>query len=610
MKPTYILGLNSFHADASAVLLKDGELVAAVAEERLNRIKHFAGFPARAIQEVLDIGGIGVAEVDHIGINKDNKANLLAKLGFALTNLGRISRLARQRLEYRAKAASAPTLICKALGVAPTALRAKVHHVEHHLCHAASCFYVSEFERAAIMTIDGFGDFASTMTALGVGTTIKILDRTLFPHSLGIVYTMICQFIGYDRYGDEGKVMGLAPYGKPVYEDFFDRLVHLKPNGRFELNLDYFVHHTEGVDYSFDDLGNPTVAPLFSQEMLRQFGPPRQRHGELTQRDMNLAASLQQCTEKVYFHLLHHLHKQTRCANLCLAGGVALNSVANGKIFEQTEFRQIYTQAAAGDDGTALGVAYYIHHAVLNLPRHFIMDHAYTGREYSESEIEADLRRTKDLSYERLPDAELFQQTARAIARGDIVGWFQGKCEWGPRALGNRSIIAHPGLPDMKNILNSRIKHREWFRPFAPSILEERVGEYFANTYPSPFMLLVYSTQPDKRQSICAINHVDNTGRLQTVSRRQNPRYHALIEAVERETGVPIVLNTSFNENEPIVYSPADAVGCFVRTKMDLLVLGNWMVRKVSNGKEGQECSAGVDAHAPECVSGSSRDSA
>jgi carbamoyltransferase len=583
MKPIHILGLNTFHADASAVLLRDGELIAAVAEERLNRVKHFAGFPARAVREVLSIGGIGIEEVDHVGINKDNKANLLAKLGFALTNLGRITRLARQRLEYRAKAYSAPRLICEALDVPPDALRARVHNVEHHLSHAASCFLVSGFDRAAIFSVDGFGDFASTLTAVGEHNNLKVLDRVLFPHSLGILYTMVCQFIGYGSYGDEGKVMGLAPYGKPVYEDFFDQLVRCTPGGRFELNLDYFLHHTEGVDYSFDEQGNPTVAPLFTEAMIRRFGPPRIRHSELTQRDMDLAASLQKALERVYFHILDHLYEQTGCENLCLAGGVALNSVANGMIFDRTPFRRVYTQPAAGDDGTALGVACFIHHCVLGQPRRFVMDHAFLGRSFSDAEVKAELDRATGIRCEWFDEPQLYERTAEAIARGEIVGWFQGGCEWGPRALGNRSIVAHPGLANMKDILNSRIKHREWFRPFAPSILEERVGDYFEHPHPSPFMMLVYKTRPEVRDSICAVNHVDNTGRLQTVSRRQNPRYHALIEAFERQTGLPIVLNTSFNENEPIVNSPSDALECFLRTRMDLLVMNNWMVRRVAD---------------------------
>jgi carbamoyltransferase len=580
MKPTYILGVNAFHADASAALLRDGELVAAVAEERLNRVKHFAGFPGQAIREVLALAGIDIRDVDHIGINKDNRANLLAKVAFAVRNLRRITRLARQRLEYRAKAGSVPELIAAAFDLRPGELRAQVHHVEHHLCHAASAFLVAPFERAAILSIDGFGDFASTLTALGQGTRIDVLDRVLFPHSLGILYTMVCQFIGYDRYGDEGKVMGLAPYGQPSYEDFFDRLVRLRPRGRFQLNLDFFCHHTEGVDYSFNEQGHPTVAPLFTEAMVKQFGPPRQRNGELTQRDRDLAASLQRSLEKAYFHILEHLYERTRCTDLCLAGGVALNSVANGMVFERTPFRRVYTQPAAGDDGTALGVACHIQHGVLKRPRSWVMEHAYTGREFSDEEVRAALAGAEGITAERVEGEELYRRTAVAIAAGEVVGWFQGRMEWGPRALGNRSIVAHPGLPGMKDVLNARIKHREWFRPFAPSILEERVGDYFEHTHPSPFMMLVYKTRPEVRAKLCAVNHVDDTGRLQTVSRRQNPRYYALIEAFERQTGLPVVLNTSFNENEPIVCTPGEALDCFLRTRMDLLVLGDWMVRR------------------------------
>jgi carbamoyltransferase len=580
MKPTYILGLNSFHADSSAVLLKDGELIGAVAEERLNRVKHFAGFPVLAVKEVLDLAGIGIADVDHIGLNKDHKANLLAKLGFALANLGRITKMARQRLEYRAKVRNTPSLLAEALGIRAHQLRAQIHHVEHHLCHAASAYLVSGFDRAAILSVDGFGDFASTLTASGRGNEIEVHDRTLFPHSLGILYTMVCQFIGYDKYGDEGKVMGLAPYGEPSYEDFFERLVRLKPNGRFELNLDYFLHHREGVDYSFDEEGHPSVDPLFSEAMVREFGRPRRQYEELTQRDKDLAASLQKCLEKAYFHILNHLYQETRCEALCLAGGVALNSVANGQIFDKTPFRQIYTQPAAGDDGTAIGVAYYVHNCILKQPRLPVMDHAYTGREFSDVQIKPLLDRTEGIVVQRVAEPELYQRTAAAVARGEIVGWFQGKMEWGPRALGNRSIVAHPGLPHVKDVLNSRIKHREWFRPFAPSILEERTGDYFECDHPSPFMMLVYKTRPEVRSSVCAINHVDDTGRLQTVAQSQNPRYYALLKAFEEQTGLPLVLNTSFNENEPIVCTPRDALACFLRTRMDLLVMGNWMVRR------------------------------
>lgn len=571
-----ILGINAFHADAAAVLVdgESGQLVAAIAEERLNRVKHFAGFPDLAVRACLRQAGAAAKDIDHVGVARDAKANLLAKIGFAARNLPRMPALARQRLANRAEIASIPALLEKALELPPGGLHATVHSIEHHLAHLASAFFVSPFDQAALLSIDGFGDFASTMTGVGQGTALEVFDRTLFPHSMGIVYTALCQFIGYDQYGDEGKVMGLAPYGQDNYHELFDELVQLDARGRFRLNLDYFVHHTEGVDYSFDAAGQPTVARLFSPLLERRLGKPRIRYGELTQREMDLARSLQAALERVYFHILHDLYDRTGLDRLCLAGGVALNSVANGLALEETPFRQIYVQPAAGDDGTALGAAYWVLHRVLNRPRAFTMTHAYTGPSYSEAEVAAAVR-ARGVTAKALAEPDLLEETASAIAEGKIVGWFQGAMEWGPRALGNRSILAHPGHPQMKDILNARIKQREWFRPFAPSILEERLDEYFGTTHPSPFMLMVYRTRPEVRDRLCAVNHVDNTGRVQSVRKDSNARYHGLIEAFARKTGTPVVLNTSFNENEPIVCTPLEAIDCFQRTHMDVLVLGN-----------------------------------
>jgi carbamoyltransferase len=576
-----ILGLNTFHADSSAVLVdaESGRLVAAVAEERLNRVKHFAGFPELAIKACLRMAGAGPADIAHVAIARDAKANLLSKVGFALKNLPRISQLARQRLQHRAEVASAPQLLEKSLGFAPGKLPFQVHHLEHHLAHLASAFLVSPFERAALLSVDGFGDFASTMTGVGEGDELRVLDRTLFPHSLGIVYSAVCQFIGYDQYGDEGKVMGLAPYGHDTYRDFFDRLVILDEGGRFRLNLDYFVHHSEGVDYSFDAEGRPTVAPLYSQEFVKHFGAPRVRHSELTQRDMDLARSLQACLERAYFHILRALHARVGCEKLCLAGGVALNSVANGMIFDETPFREVYVQPAAGDDGTAVGAAFWVLQQVLKRPRGFVMDHASTGPEFTDAQIEPALR-AAEVRYERLDEPALLAQTAQSIADGKVVGWFQGRMEWGPRALGNRSIVAHPGHPNMKDILNSRIKHREWFRPFAPSVLAERLGDCFTCDHPTPFMLMVYKTRPEMYERLCAVDHVDHTGRVQSVTREANPRYYRLIEAFDRITGTPVVLNTSFNENEPIVCTPAEAIDCYRRTRMDVLSIGSFLCQK------------------------------
>ena len=569
-----ILGLNTFHADASAVLVDadSGRLLAAVAEERINRVKHFAGFPGLAVEECLRIAGAKFGDVKHVAVARDGKANLLAKMGFALRNLPRISQMAKQRLERRAEVASAPQLLERQFGLSPGSLTAKVHAVEHHLAHVASSFLVSPFEDAALLSIDGFGDFASTMSGMGRGTEIEIYDRTLFPHSMGVVYTAVCQFIGYDRYGDEGKVMGLAPYGKDEHREFFDELVKLESAGRFRLNLDYFVHHTEGVDYSFDESGKPSVAPLFSKKLVDRFGPPRKHGEELTKREMDFARSLQACLERVYFHMLNHLHERTKCARLCLAGGVALNSVANGLALEHTKFKEVYIQPAAGDDGTAVGAAYWVLHHVLKRPRSFVMESAETGTRYTNDECASALQ-AAGVSFETLGEAELLKRAAALIAEGKVVGWFQGGMEWGPRALGHRSILAHPGFPGMKDILNARIKHREWFRPFAPVILEERLGDVFESDHPTPFMLMVYKTRPEWRERLSAVNHVDDTGRVQTVKRSTAPRYYGVVEEFGKLTGVPVLINTSFNENEPIVRTPEEAVACYLRTKMDALVI-------------------------------------
>ena len=443
-----ILGINAFHADASAVLLKDGVLVGAIAEERLNRVKHFAGFPALAIQTLLEMGGLSVGDLDHIAIGRDAKANLTDKISFSLQNLTRISKLARQRLENRAHIKDIPELLAQACGVPRDAIKARIHHIEHHLCHAASTFLPSGFDKAAILSIDGFGDFASTVTAVGEGDRFKVLDRILFPHSLGVFYSAICQFIGYDRYGDEGKVMGLAPYGKPTYLEAMRDIVRLEDEGRFSLNLDYFIHHSEGVDYGVTDDGHPTLAPLYSPLLIERFGAPRVRNSEITQRDMDLAFSLQARFEEVYFHILRHLHEVTGCDALCVAGGVSLNSVGNGKIFQQTGFRRFYAHPAATDDGTAFGAAFFVHHLTLGNPRGEPIHHGYFGNEYSDAQVADALVKAGLLEKAvKLDEDALCERTAKQVAQGKVVGWFQGKMEWGPRALGARSSVRPASTP-------------------------------------------------------------------------------------------------------------------------------------------------------------------
>jgi carbamoyltransferase len=574
---TAILGLNAFHGDAAAALVIDGELVNAVEEERLNRVKHCAGFPELAARWCLEDAGLDPRELDHVAIGRDPRANIGAKV--VRTILTRPSpRYVMERFRNATKVRDVKTQVAEALGLSPDDLPADVHNVEHHLAHAASAFFVSPFDEAAVLTLDGFGDFASTMLSHGRANRLEVLDRVLFPHSLGIFYTAVTQCLGFTKYGDEGKVMGLAPYGDP--ERFLPKMRELvKLEGdSFELELDFFVHHKEGVDMTWDEQ-TPTIGRLFSDRMELAFGPAREPRTELTREHEDVAAALQAMLEEAYLHLVRAAHSRTGSKNLCLAGGVALNAVANGRIRPETEFEGVYVQPAAGDSGIAVGAAYYVWNQELGKPRGFVMEHAYTGPQFTDAEAEAAIR-AGGFEPERMDDAQLFDHVAGRIADGDVVGWFQGRMEFGPRALGNRSIVVDPRRHDMKDILNARIKHREHFRPFAPSILAEAAGEWFEQDYTSPFMVLVYKTRPGKRDEIPAVNHVDDTGRLQTVEERVSPRYYGLIKAFADKTGVPIVLNTSFNENEPIVMTPEHAVETFAKTKMDLLVLGNLVVRR------------------------------
>jgi carbamoyltransferase len=576
-----ILGLNMFHADASAAIIADGEVVFAIAEERLNRRKHFAGFPALAVKACLDAVGAKISDIDHVAVGQDSDANLAKKVQYALANPSKILNFIRLRQRKEAMR-DVRSLLATALDVNPQQLRFQEHHLEHHIAHIASAYYCSPWERAAGFSYDGSGDFVSTMMARCEGNHIEVLERVFLPHSLGSVYTMICEFIGYSKYGDEGKVMGLAPYGKhdDAHLDALRKIVAPKNSG-FELDLSYFkpLGSNSGMQVLPD--GTVRLARHFSDRMEKQFGEPRRPNAEITQREMDLAFAVQQRFEEIVFHLLNHLHRQLPCAELAMAGGCALNSVANGKLFDHTPFRSTYIQPAAGDEGLAIGAALHTWHSVLQQPRRHQLKHSYLGPEFSDSRIESSLKRA-GLEYRKLERAPLLEAVAGQIAAGNVVGWFQGRMEWGPRALGNRSILAHPGLPNMKEILNARIKHREWFRPFAPSILAEYQHEYFEHDHPSPFMLHVYKIRPEKRKLLCAVNHVDDTGRLQTVARDENPMYYDLISAFHRKAAIPVILNTSFNENEPIVCTPEEAIDCFQRTRMDVLAIGSYLVTKSS----------------------------
>ena len=572
---TAILGLNAYHGDAAAALVIDGHLVAAAEEERFNRVKHCAGFPEQAARWCLADAGLAPSDLDHVAVSRNPRANLWPKLRQSVRR-GVNTRYLRARLANAARIRDVRGTLERALG---GEIRAQLHNVEHHQAHVASAFFVSPFQEAAVLSADGFGDFASTMLAIGRGNRFEILDRVLFPHSLGIFYTAVSQWLGFPKYGDEGKVMGLAPYGDAArYVDRMRDVVRIE-RPLFELGLQYFKHPSEGIEMTWAE-GTPTIGRLFSQRFVETFGAPC-ASGEPTREQEDVAAALQATLEEAYLLLVRRLAARTGLRSLCLAGGVALNAVANGRIRLDTPFEEVYVQPAAGDSGTAIGSAYWVWNQELGRERSFVMEHAYTGPAYSDGEYAAAVART-GLSGERLPDDALFQKVAGRIAAGDVVGWFQGRMEFGPRALGNRSIVVDPRRREMKDVLNARIKHREPFRPFAPSILAEATGEWFEQDYPSPFMVLVYKTRPEKRALIPAVNHVDDTGLLQTVEERTNPRYYRLIREFGRLTGVPVVLNTSFNENEPIVMTPDHAVETFAKTHMDLLVLGNHVVRRKS----------------------------
>jgi carbamoyltransferase len=573
-----ILGINAYHGDASAALVMDGQLVAAVEEERFTRIKHDTSFPIQSIRYCLAEGNFRPEDLDHIALSRNPRTNLVRRAVFALSSrAGR--RMAHTRMANISKVLRAKSTMCAGLGVPESRVGAKMHFVEHHLAHIASASFVSPVERAAVLSIDGFGDMMSAMWGTAEGSRIRVMGEVAFPHSLGAYYTAFTQYLGFPKYGDEYKVMGLASYGEPEYLETLRDVVRGEGDGlRFRLNLDYFRHHREGASMTWAG-GAPELGPLWGHAMAR-FGPPRADGSEpLEERHRNLASSLQRRLEEVILEMLRRLGARTGMDALCMAGGVALNCVVNGKIFEETPFRELYIQPAATDAGTSVGAAYFTYHQTLGRPRGFVMDHAYLGPEFDEATCEAALR-SAGLRGRRLDDAELHQTTAGAIADGRIVGWFQGRMEFGPRALGNRSILVDPRRHDMKDILNARIKHREPFRPFAPSILEEATGKYFDQDYPSPYMLLTYRVRPDRIDEIPAPTHVDGTGRLQTVNRTQNARYYDLIRAFEQQTGVPLLLNTSFNENEPICCTPAEAVETFRRTRMDVLVLGNLFVEK------------------------------
>ncbi len=569
-----ILGINAYHGDAAAAIFRDGELVTAVEEERFTRVKHSAGFPRHAIRYCLDAAGIRPEDLDHVAIPRKRSAHMLNKALWAI----RLPHMALGRTKVWRRFGDIRETLADCLGTSPDRLRAELHFVEHHVAHAASSFYSSPFEDAAILSLDGLGDFASMLWGTAKGRDMNVEGSVLFPHSLGLYYTAITQYLGFWKYGDEYKVMGLASYGEPNYKEVFDRIVRPGRGVSFSLDLGYFVHHKRGPEMSWGE-GEPKQGRLFSERLERELGPAREPGSPVEKHHEDVAATLQWRLEEAVFDLANRLYDRTRAANLCYAGGVAFNCVANGKLFDRTPFKEVYVHSAAGDSGLAVGASLYVYHQVLGNPRSFTMSHASWGPEYPADRIRDALDRA-GLSARDLGGARLAEETASRIADGMVVGWYQGRCEWGPRALGNRSIVADPRSPDMKDILNGRIKHREPFRPFAPSVLEEATGDWFERDYPSPFMLMAYPVIPEKRRLIPATTHVDGTARLQTVNRDHSPDYWELINAFGKATGVPILLNTSLNENEPIVNTPEEAIEVFLRTKMDVLAIGPYLVER------------------------------
>jgi len=572
-----ILGLNAYHGDSAACIFRDGELVAAIEEERLRRVKHWAGFPSEAIKFCLDECGIRIQDVDYVTISRDPSANVYKKITHSLKNLVGLKTL-KGRLKNTRKVSSIKRELAGVFGIVEEDIKAEIHNIEHHRSHMASAFFASPFKESAILSIDGFGDFTSTMIGAGCGTEIEVLDNVIYPHSVGVFYTAFTQFLGFRHYGDEYKVMGLSPYGKPTLVDKVKDVLIFKKNGLFEINKKYFKHPKEGVSMSWEN-GDPFIENIFSDYMVEIFGKARLKDEEITQFHKDMASSIQKVTEELIFHILNHLQRRTGLKNICIAGGVAQNSVANGKILDNTSFEKMYIPPAGHDAGTAIGSALWLYNHIQGNDRIEPMRHSYLGSQFSDEKIEEFLK-SENIEYKRYSDEELNDKVSDCLISAGVVGWFQGRAEFGPRALGHRSIIADPTRDDAKEILNLKIKRREAFRPFAPSILKEHVVEYFEKVDEVPFMEKVFQIKEGKRELLSAVTHVDGSGRLQTVDKNIDPKYYNLIHNFYKKSGVPILLNTSFNENEPIVNTPAEAYACFARTKMDMVVMGNIVVER------------------------------
>ncbi len=591
-----ILGISCFYHDAAAALVRDGILTAAAEEERFSRVKHDFGFPHLSIRFCLEQAGLTAGDLDYVVFYekpflKFERILLTQLQGFPRT----LDTFRRSMTNWLLDKLWVKQTIQSALDVPPE----KILFSQHHLSHAASAFFCSPFKEAAVLTVDGVGEWTTTMLSHGKatwdgqgGNELKLLSEIRFPHSLGLLYSVFTAFLGFEVNEGEYKVMGMAPYGTPRFVDKVWQVIHLDRDGSFWLDLDYFSYHysaTRAYSPKFLTLfGEPRdrKAPFVTHEAWTRDGTTREADVTSSQHYADLAASIQRVTEEVMLALARRAHELTGSSRLCLAGGVALNSVVNGRILRELPFKEVFIQPAAGDSGGAVGAALWAYHVLLQKPRRFVMEHAYWGQQHGEDVIAAAVARAGVAAERFDSDDRLTQHVARLLASGKVVGWFQGAFEWGPRALGNRSILADPRRDDMKAIVNHKIKFREPFRPFAPSMLDRSVADYIelANGQcadPARFMLMVAPIRQDKRATIPAVTHVDGTGRLQSVERRLNPLYYRLIEAFEQETGVPVVLNTSFNlKGEPIVNTPDEAISTFRRSEMDALVLGHQVLTK------------------------------
>lgn len=580
---TYILGLNLFHADSSACIFKDDKLICAVEEERFVRIKHFAGVPVKSIEHCLDVAGIKLKDLKSIVVNQNSKSNFFKKTFFLFTHKINFNFII-ERIKNRLNRQNKNILIT--LNKKYGKFLGNINFVDHHQCHLASAYYPSGFEKAVAISIDGFGDFCSTVIAFASNGKIDIKKKVYFPHSLGIFYQALTQFLGFKNYGDEYKVMGLAPYGELNYLDKIRNLIKIKNNKNvFELNLEYFIHHKENINFKWNNC-SPIFKNIFSNNLIELLGEPRKENDQLLQKHKDIARATQLIYEETFFHILRNAQEIYNCENLVLAGGCAMNSSANGKILQNTKFKNIYIPPNPGDGGGAVGAAISTMEK-----KHLVLirnnDFAYTGAEYDSISIEDAINKSnlsKNFNVEKLALENLIDITTNYLLDLKIVGWFQGKMEWGPRALGNRSILADPRDLKIRDLINLKIKKREIFRPFAPAIIDKYVQDWFDipnNAIKTvPFMSEVYKIKKDKKLLIPAVTHIDGTGRLQTVSEKNNKIFYLLIENFFKKTRVPILLNTSFNENEPIVNTPNEAISCFLRTQMDVIVLGEWIITR------------------------------